>query len=396
MLTFEELQALARDLESFRVERKSTLEGVKSDIEEAICAFANDLPGAGQAGVVLIGADDKTGAPTGLAVTDELLRELTDIRSAGNILPPPVLTVYKATLEGQGVAVVEVAPSSDPPVRLRGRICVRVGPRKGTATRDEERILNERRQAGDQPFDRRPVGGAMLDDVDLARVGREYLPLAIDPVTLEENQRPLAHQLESLHLVDRDCVPNAALLLLYGKSPRRWLAGAYVQFVRFDGVGDSDPILDHKELHGTVPEVLGLAYELAALNIRTRLDPTVSPHREHPDYPIKALRQLIGNALMHRSYEVHAPVRIYWYADRVDIESPGGLYGRVSEANFGERGATDYRNPGLAAGLKVLGFVQTFGVGISIARRACGDNGNPAPEFAFGPSHVLCTVRRAP
>jgi ATP-dependent DNA helicase RecG len=44
----------------------------------------------------------------------------------------------------------------------------------------------------------------------------------------------------------------------------------------------------------------------------------------------------------------------------------------------------------------VLGFVQTFGIGINIARRSCADNGNPPPDFAFGPSHVLCTVRAAP
>lgn len=396
MLSPDQLEALALDLESFHVERKASFKPVKNAIENAICTFANDLPGTGRPGVPIIGADDKTGAPTGLAVTDELLREITDIRSAGNILPPPLLTVYKATLLGQDVVVVEVAPSQDPPVRLRGSVCVRVGPRRGTATREEERILNERRRAADQPFDQRAVFGATLDDVDLERLRQEYLPLAIDAETLQQNQRPLGHQLESLHLADARGEPNAALVLLYGKDPRALLPGAYVQFVRFDGALDTDPVLDHKELNGTVPDVLLAINDLVAINVRVRLDPTASPHIERPDYPAAALKQLIGNALIHRTYEVAAPVRIYWYADRVDIESPGGLYGRVNEANFGQRGATDYRNPALAAGLKVLGFVQTFGVGINIARRACSDNGNPPPEFAFGPSHVLGTIRAVP
>lgn len=396
MLSPEQLDALAHDLESFHVERKASFKPVKGAIEEAICAFANDLPATGQPGVVLIGADDNTGAPTGLTVTDELLREITDIRSAGNILPPPVLTVYKARLQGQDVVVVEVVPSQDPPVRLRGRVCVRVGPRKGTATREEERILSEKRRAGDQPFDQRTVPGATLEHVDLERLRKEYLPLAIDAETLAQNVRPIEHQLESLHLADASGAPNAALLLLYGRDARSRLPGAYVQFVRFDGALDTDPVLDHKELNGTVPDLMRALNDLVALNVRVRLDPTASPHVEGPDYPATALKQLIGNALMHRTYEVAAPVRIYWYADRVDIESPGGLYGRVNEANFGQRGATDYRNPALAAGLKVLGFVQTFGVGINIARRACEDNGNPPPEFAFGPSHVLSTMRAAP
>lgn len=396
MLSPEQVVALAHDLESFQVERKSAFKPVKSAVEEAICAFANDLAGTGQPGILLIGVDDKTGAPTGLPVTDELLREIADLRSAGNILPPPLLTVYKSTLLGQDIVVVEVTPSQDPPVRLRGRVCVRVGPRKGTATRDEERVLNERRRAGDQPFDQRAVSRASLEHVNLDRLRQEYLPLAIDAETLAENQRPVVHQLESLHLTDAFGAPNAALLLLYGKDPRAWLPGAYVQFVRFDGVHDTDPVLDHKELNGTVPGILRALNSLIAINVRVRLDPTASPHVERPDYPVAALKQLLANALMHRAYEVAAPARVYWYADRVDIESPGGLYGRVNEANFGLRGATDYRNPALAAGLKVLGFVQTIGVGINIARRTCADNGNPPPEFAFGPSHVLGTVRAAP
>jgi ATP-dependent DNA helicase RecG len=396
MLSTERLHAMAQDLESFQVERKASFKASKSAIEEAICAFSNDLPGTGLPGVVLIGADDKTGAPTGIDITDELLREITDIRSAGNILPPPLITVYKANLPGGDVVVVEVAPSQDPPVRLRGRVCVRVGPRRGTATRDEERILNERRRTGDLAFDHRAVHATTLHHVDLDRVRHEYLPLAIDPETLAQNHRPIEHQLESLHLVDAHGTPNVALLLLYGKDPRARLPGAYVQFVRFDGILNTDPILDHKELNGTVPSLLRTINDLLALNIRVRLDPTASPHIQRPDYPIAALKQIIGNALMHRAYEVSAPVRVYWYSDRVEIESPGGLYGRVNEGNFGQRGATDYRNPALAMGLKVLGFVQTFGVGLHIARRACAENGNPPPEFDFGPAHVVCTVRATP
>ncbi len=396
MLTNEQLQALASDLESFQVERKSAFKPAKREIEEAICAFANDLPGTRERGVLLVGVDDKRGTPTGLPITDELLREITDIRSAGNILPLPVMAVYKARLDGMDIAVVEVEPSSDTPVRLRGRVCVRVGSRRGTASREEERILTERRRAADLPFDGRPVAGSTLADIDEARLRQEYLPLPIDADTLAENERPTAYQLESLHLATSAGVPTVALLLLYGRGTRARIPGAYLQFVRFDGILDTDPVIAHQEVNGTLPDVLRDAYRLLELNIRTALDPTRVPHAERPDYPLAALQQLLANAIMHRTYEVHAPVRVYWYADRVEIESPGGLYGRVNEANFGQRGATDYRNPVLAAGLKVLGFVQTFGMGVALARRRCAENGNPLPVFAFGPSHVLVTVQAAP
>jgi ATP-dependent DNA helicase RecG len=89
-------------------------------------------------------------------------------------------------------------------------------------------------------------------------------------------------------------------------------------------------------------------------------------------------------------------VSFYWFRSHIEIHSPGGLYGRVNEENFGKRGATDYRNPTLAEGLKILGFVQRFGMGIELARKRCIENGNPPPEFEFSPSAVLVTVRSGP
>ena len=160
MLNDEEIERLSLDLESDRVERKESISGSSKDkIAQAICAYANDLPGHRAPGLVVIGVDDE-GRPTGLSVSDELLRNLGAIRSDGNILPLPSMVVRKVKLQGRDVAAVIVAPSGDPPVRYEGRIWVRVGPRRAIASRDEERILVERRQSGDLPFDRSPASGA--------------------------------------------------------------------------------------------------------------------------------------------------------------------------------------------------------------------------------------------
>lgn len=265
MLDAQEITRLAGDLESFHVERKASFKPAKSDIEEAICAFANDLPGAGQAGIILIGVTDRTGQPTGLAVTDELLREITDIRSSGNILPFPVMSVYKATLDARDIVVIEVQPSHDPPVRLRGRVCVRVGPRKSTATRDEERVLNERRRGWDGPFDQRPIGGATLDELELTVFEREFLPSAVTPEVLQENGRSRAEQLAALHLASPDGVPNVAGMLILGRDPTAYIPGAYVQFVRVDGPELTNPILDRNP----APEFVFGAANFAVI-VRTR------------------------------------------------------------------------------------------------------------------------------
>jgi ATP-dependent DNA helicase RecG len=80
------------DLESDRVERKASFKGEAADrVREAVCAFANDLAGHGQPGVVFIGAQDDGTPAKGFVVSDELLRQLADIKTDGNIVPPPSL-----------------------------------------------------------------------------------------------------------------------------------------------------------------------------------------------------------------------------------------------------------------------------------------------------------------
>ena len=139
-----ELETMIADLESDLVERKESLQGDSPRrIREAVCAFANDLPDHRRSGVIFVGASDD-GKPVGLPIKDELLLQLADVKTDGNIVPPPTLTVGKHVLLGQSVAVVTVRPSDTPPVRCRGRIWIRVGPRRAVASAQGERILNEK------------------------------------------------------------------------------------------------------------------------------------------------------------------------------------------------------------------------------------------------------------
>jgi ATP-dependent DNA helicase RecG len=102
---------------------------------------------------------------------------------------------------------------------------------------------------------------------------------------------------------------------------------------------------------------------------------------------------LVRNAVIHRSYEATAsPVMLTWYADRVEITSPGGAYGAVTAETFGQPGLTDARNPGLASAAKMMGFVQRFGSGIPRARAALRANGNSPAKFQIEPNFVNVTI----
>nr|VFK28925.1 MAG: ATP-dependent DNA helicase RecG [Candidatus Kentron sp. MB]VFK33406.1 MAG: ATP-dependent DNA helicase RecG [Candidatus Kentron sp. MB]VFK76149.1 MAG: ATP-dependent DNA helicase RecG [Candidatus Kentron sp. MB] len=405
-MTDEELLTLLEDLESDRVERKESI-NEKEKIRRAICAFCNDMPNHRLPGVVFIGATDK-GEMVGIEVTDRLLLTLSDMRSDGNILPLPTMTVQKRTLNGRDLAVVIVQPADAPPVRFKGGIYIRVGPRRAIASLDEERRLNEKRRYRDLPADIRPLPSAPMDSLDELLFRRNYLPLALSPEVLAQNRRSLEHQLIAARLAhpglpysESDSLgssirPTVLGELVVGKDPTDWIHGAFVQFLRIDGDEWGDPIQSAHELRFPLPDLLRELEELLKLNIRSRLDLTSGPVEvRQPDYPLVALQQIVRNAILHRAYEqTHAPVQVRWFTNQVEIQNPGGPFGRVTRENFGRPGEYDYRNPNLAAVLKELGYVQRFGLGITIARREMEKNGNPPIEFQVEDSHVAVILRR--
>jgi len=390
-----ELEQLLQDLESDRVERKASIAD-KDRIRQAICALANDLPNHQKAGVVLVGAYDD-GTCAHLSITDQLLLTLAEMRSDGNILPFPAMTVQKRTLLGGELIVIIVQPSDAPPVRFKGQVWIRTGPRRGIATVEEERRLTEKRRSRDLPHDLHPLASASVDDLDLELFSRVYLPAALPPDVLEDNDRSLQQQLMSLRFTSNQAPyhPTVVGLLIVGKTPADFIPGAYVQFLRIEGTELTDPINNEHELHGPAIDVLRRLDDLLEVNISTAVDITSeSTEIRSADYPLAALQQLVRNAIMHRDYQTTAaPVRITWFDDRIEIQNPGGPFGQVTCENFGEPGITDYRNPHVAEAMKNLGYVQRFGVGIQMARKALSNNGNPEPQFVVEPSYVLVVVR---
>jgi ATP-dependent DNA helicase RecG len=165
------------------------------------------------------------GTVLGRPITDELLRQLADLRDQGTILPPPTMTVRTLRVDGGEVAVVEVRPSAAPPVRFKGRVYIRVGPECVIASLDEERRLNERRRSLDLPFDSRPIPGASLTDLDEYAFTSVLLPALLPPDVLAENERSTEQRLAALRLTSQEGIPTAAGILAVGVDPRDRLGG---------------------------------------------------------------------------------------------------------------------------------------------------------------------------
>lgn len=382
MITEKELDVLISSVETFRIEKTVSTTNMDKFCE-AICAFANDMPNSKLNGYLLIGITDD-GKRSGLKVTDELLKKISSIRSDGNILPMPVMSVEVFSFDDGDVLVVEVTPSNLPPVRYRGRTFIRIGPRKDLATREEEEILTERRSYNFPTMDNTPCCQATLEDIDQDLFTKYYLPKAVDAGIVSKNNRSVKEWMISLRLYSKvyDCPTNAALLL-FGTDPRRFMPGAYVQYVRWDGMDNASAIMNQRMFQGNLCEMLPQLDAFIDMAIVQKRPIPVSALREEIvcNYPKWALREILMNAIMHRDYNGNAPIKFYQYPDRIEIINHGGLYGKARPENFPT--VNDYRNPAVAEGMQILGYVNMLNHGIPEVQRELEENGNGKAVFTI-------------
>ncbi|MBK9385946.1 MAG: putative DNA binding domain-containing protein [Planctomycetes bacterium] len=382
---------LLRDVESERSERTTSRRDTDK-FGQAICAFANDLAGSGRPGYLFVGAD-KDGNSDGGLIDDQLLQNLAAIRADGNLLPPPSLNVSKLETPTGPVAAVEVLPSPLPPVRYRGTVWVRVGPRRAIASEADERRLMERRASLALSWDARACAESTLDDLDLG-LFEAYRRFALSREVIEENHRSFEHQLESLRLCARGGRPTHAGILALGKNPRFFVPSAYVQYVRYRGADPGADISAERRIDGDLYGVLRSLNSLADDLCSPRLLELLTLQEKTAfDYPKAALHEVFANAVIHRDYEDSAGVLIQHFDDRLEVWNPGGLFGGMAAEEFPR---VAYRNPILAEVAKTFGFVNRFGRGVHRTQAAMKENGSAAAQFQPSKNHFLVVLPKRP
>lgn len=179
-----------------------------------------------------------------------------------------------------------------------------------------------------------------------------------------------------------DCPTNAGILL-FGHRPTHFIPGAYIQYIKVAGREIVPGIEFEKEFKKCLClDLLNLDEFIQAVIIKKSLIQHKDSMREEIiyNYPLWSIRELIFNAIMHRSYEgTNAPIYISEFSDRIEISNPGFLFGTVNLSNFPNR--SDYRNLELAEALKILGYVNKFNFGINTAKKYLLENNNPEPIF---------------
>ena len=212
--------------------------------------------------------------------------------------------------------------------------------------------------------------------------GPDVFVFVVTPEVLADDKRDIQEQLASVRLYDRihGC-PTYAALILFGKNPRYYLPGAYVQFVRFAGKTIGGEVLNEKRFQGPLFQLLPALESFVSDAVITQRPVAVSLFREKTviNYPNNALRELMMNACMHRDYQSNMPIRLYQFDDHIEIMNAGGLYGEARPENFPN--VNDYRNPIIAEAMKEMKYVNMFNQGIRRVQDMLLENGNKEAVF---------------
>ena len=186
-------------------------------------------------------------------------------------------------------------------------------------------------------------------------------------------------------------IPTLAGLMTFSKYPQGYFPQLCITAVSLPGTEQGtigvagERFIDNKRITGAIPDMLEEAVEFVRKNSRTKTIIDDNGHRaDKPEYPIKAVREAILNALVHRDYSIHTenvPIRIEMYRDRMEITNSGGLYGKISIDAHGKI-RPETRNAALANMLELLKITENRYSGIPTMRSEFANAGLPAPVFS--------------
>jgi ATP-dependent DNA helicase RecG len=139
-------------------------------------------------------------------------------------------------------------------------------------------------------------------------------------------------------------------------------------------------ILDRKDFTGGIVSDIEDSLRFIERNTRTAYRIEGLRREDVPEYPMKALREAITNAVMHRDWFMEgANVFVEIYTDRIEISSPGGLPKGMKFSDLGRKSIR--RNTLIADLLHRITFIEKAGTGIKRMREEAREQRCPAPIF---------------
>lgn len=404
----EELLELAEQVcreksEGQTIEIKAAHVDCPKRLYDTLSSFSNQDMG----GIILFGIDETADYQVvGVYNAQDLQKKIT---SQCMQMEPPVRAVFTlAEMEGKLICSAEI-----PSIDISQRPCYYqgAGRMKGAYIRvgDSDQTMTDYELYSYEAFrkhlhdDERPVPRASLSMLDRNLLQQYVLQKSVERPGF--SQLPQEQAYEMLNLT-RDGVPTLAAVLNFGLYPQGYfpqlgITAIVVPGTEIGAVGtDSSRFLDNKRIEGTIPTMVtdALHFCMRNMKVRTVISQETGQRTDYTEYPIDALREAILNALIHRDYSFYTqgtPVQIDFFTDRVEIHSPGNLYGRMSVEQLGHA-RPDLRNPALAVMAEALTKAENRYSGIPTIRRTMKEHGLPEPRFENRRHEFVVTLYNQP
>lgn len=390
----EDLKQLIADIkkisaETQTVELKSANKGCPTRLYDTLSSFSNQDSG----GVIIFGVSENNDySVDGVYDAQDLQKKVTEQCKQ---MEPAVRALFTVCeIDGKTVVSAEIPGVDiiDRPVFYKG-----VGRIKGSYVRmgESDEPMTEYEIYSYEAFrqrrrdDIRVIENAKLKLFDEKRI-REYL------AAVKHERRNIAENMSDNEILEImgvavDGNPTLAGLLTFSQYPQTYFPQLCITAVSLPGTelgvtgDDGARFIDNKRITGAIPEMLEDAVGFVIKNSRTKtIIDEMGRRADRPEYPIRAVREAILNALVHRDYSVHTenvPVRIEMFRDRMEITNSGGLYGRITIDALGKV-QPETRNATLANMLELLHITENRYSGIPTIRKEFQDAKLPAPIFS--------------
>lgn len=381
------------------VEVKAAHQGCPQKLYDTLSSFSNQDSG----GTIVFGLDEKADfALVGVYDLQDLQKNVTE---QCNQMEPPVRAVFTAVEMGSAAVCCAEIPGldfSERPCYYKGR-----GRTKGSYIRvgDADLPMTDYELYSFEAFrkhlhdDERPVERASMSTLDANQLQSYLLQKRLERPGFA--QLPEDQALEMLN-VTRDGKPTLAAVMNFCVYPQGYLPQLAITAVVVPGleIGEhalDDPrFLDNKRIEGTIKNMVEEAIQFCKRNmkVQTIIDPETGRRKDRTEYPIEAIRESVLNALIHRDYShltEGTPVQINFFRNRLEIHSPGSLYGRMTVEQLGHA-RPDLRNPALAVMTEELVGVENRYSGIPTIRREMAAYKLPEPVFENRRNEFVVTL----
>jgi len=377
-----------RRCEGQTVEVKKASTGCPSSLYDSLSSFSNQAEG----GIIVFGLDEKADFNVvGVYNPQDLQHKVAE---QCREMEPQVRALFTTTeIEGKVIVSAEI-PAQDVshrPVYYRGKgrlggSYVRVG--DADEQMSEFEIYSYEAYRTHTKNDRRIIEDADLSFWDEVLL-REYVR------AVKADRQNLSAYVTDAEIPEKMGIlkgghPSLAGLMVFCRCPQVFLPQLCVTAVVVPGenVGpanaDEIRFLDSQKISGTIPEMLEGTMAFVTRNIKHKIGLDVDGKRiDQLEYPLKAVREAVLNALIHRDYSEYSesiPVRVEIYSDRLVVTNRGGLYGAVPVSALG-RTSIGKRNSFLVDVMEMLHKTENRNSGIATMQAECRAAGIPAPVF---------------